>query len=520
VTINVTKTSRLLVVSRSSAILRQLWLIGQSNGWRIESVSNAWEAMERAQSGTTPDLLLLDLAREEADGLHILRWLRRLHPTLPIILISHRGDAGRKKEAIRMGARDYLISPLDDRQLSFAIHQHLPESGEAVETPAVGNDVEEAANDSIFIGLSPAMRKLRARATLLAKANAPVLILGESGTGKETVARLIHKLSARSISQFSKVNCEALPGDLLERELFGYEQSSAGRSPRTQAGQLELCAKGTIFLDEVTEMSTDLQARLLQALLDKRFTRSEASVEVDVRILASSSAKIEHAISEGRLREELYYHLITYIIRVPSLRERSEELPGLMRHFMHQLARRYDLPPRNFSRADIEACQSYAWPGNLRELENFVKRYLIAGGREPAFESSPPKMDTKPQGITLTKRRSLNMAAASPTQSPIGTLSGSLKSLVQSVKLEAERNAIAAALEETGWNRKAAARLLKISYRSLLYKIEQYQMKPSEFFLFPTGNAHLKKRPGFHESIKHDELGPENHIQRSRQDLL
>jgi len=497
------ETARLLVVSHDSAVLRPIWFLGESNSWQFESAANAWEAIERVQSGVTPDLLLLDLPQEDADGLHILRWLRRLRPALPIILIGHPDHVGRKQEALRMGARDYLIKPLDDRQLEWAIRQYLSQC-EAVETDITSDDVEEISNDNFFIGISPIMRKLRAQAVLLAEANVPVLILGENGSGKETTARLVHKLSVRSGFEFAKVNCAALPSDLLERELFGYQRD--GTPSRTKAGKLDLCTKGSILLDEITEMSMDMQANLLQVLQNKRFIRpgTSASVEVDVRVLAASSANMEHAISENRFREDLYYRLSAYTIHVPPLRERREELPLLSRHFMHQFAKHYGLAPRDFSPAVIEACQSYAWPGNLRELEDFVKRYLMAGESELVFETSRANLDDVGQNAILTKSLSSKPLATSQPHPGGAAASDSLKSLVQSVKLEAEKNAIAAALEKTGWNRKAAARLLKVSYRTLLYKIEQHQMRSSDSSLFPGGNGFRNKGAGFRGNSRTD----------------
>jgi DNA-binding NtrC family response regulator len=476
--------------------------MGESNDWQLESVTNAWEAMERVQSGVTPDLLLLDMPNGDADGLHILRWLRRLRPALPIILIGYPDDVGKKHEAMRLGARDYLVRPLDDRQLEMVIRHHLSMAYEAIETDITSEDIEPVSNDTFFVGVSPIMRKLRAQAALLAEANVPVLILGEDGSGKETTARLVHKLSVRSGLEFSKVNCAALPSDLLESELFGYERNGTAAPARTKSGKLELCEKGTILLNEITEMPMGLQANLLQVLQNKRFVRPGTSasveVEVDVRVLAASTASIEHAVSENRLREDLYYRLSAYTIHVPPLRERREEIPLLMRHFMHQLAKHYGLSPRTFSPAVLEACQSYSWLGNLRELENFVKRYLMVGDKELAFDENRSEREKVTRNAALPPLRSLNQPAPSPIQSLVGaTGSDSLKSLVQSVKFEAERNAITAALEKTGWNRKAAARLLKVSYRTMLYKIEQYQMRSSDSSLFPGGNGVRSNGIGF-----------------------
>lgn len=479
---------RLLVVSRESSVLRPLWSMGEANSWQLESAATGWGAMERVQSGLAPDLLLLDLPRGDTDGLHILRWLRRLRPELPIILICDADDTPRQQEAVRLGARDYLIRPLEDQPFEMVIRRHLAATEGSMETDITSDDVEQIAGDVFFVGASPIMRKLRTQAELLAVADVPVLILGESGSGKETAARLIHKLSVRSGFGFAKVNCSALPSDLLEAELFGQKQSTT-TLPRLRPGKLELCEKGTLLLDEITEMPAALQAKLLDVLQNKRFARPGncASVEVDVRILAASTTSVESAISEKKIREDLYYCLSAYTLHVPPLRQRREDVPILLRHFMQQVARRYGLSPRSFSPGVLNTCQSHPWPGNLRELENFVKRYLMAGGDETVLSGDKLETDEMPEyaAVTSPGSRGPLHATASPSSMNISG-DNSLRSVVRNVRLEAERNAIAAALKSTSWNRKAAARLLKVSYRSLLYKIEQYQMKPSDSPQFPS----------------------------------
>jgi two-component system, NtrC family, response regulator AtoC len=484
---NAIETIRLLVVSREPAVLRPLWSIGESNSWHLETAGSGWEAMERVQSGTTPDLLLLDLPRGDADSLHILRWLRRLRPELPIILIAYPEDASREKEAIRLGAQDYLVRPVGDRQLEQVIQRHLLSAHENMENDITSEDVEQLSAEAFFVGASPVMRKLRAQAELLAEANVPVMILGESGSGKDTVAHLIHKLSIRSSFPFVKVNCAALPGDLLESELFGYEHEALNGFPRTKPGRFELCDKGTILLDEISEMPADLQATLIQVLQTKQFARpgSHKMVDADVRIIAAVTASDERALFERRLREDLYYRLSAFMVQVPPLRQRRDEIPLLLQHFMHHLAKHYNLQPRAFSGSVLEACQAHSWPGNLKELESFVKRYLVVGDKELAGERST---DAEGYG-SGSFDRGINPPFPGNESKATRSSSGSLKSLVQSVKLEAERNAIAAALDKTGWNRKAAARLLKVSYRTLLYKIEQYHMHASDVPPFAGGNG-------------------------------
>jgi DNA-binding NtrC family response regulator len=320
----------------------------------------------------------------------------------------------------------------------------------------------------------------------------PVLILGEDGSGKETIARLIHRLSVRSGFEFAKVNCGVLPGDLLERELFGYEKNGVTPPAQIRTGKLELCAQGTILLDQITELSLDIQLNLLDMLQNKRFTRpgTSACITADVRVIAASSTNIERAISKDRLREGLYHLLSAYTIHVPPLRERKEELPFLSRHLMHRIAKHYGLAPREYSPAIVEAWQAYSWPGNLRELEHCVKRYLIVGDEELAFGKSRSIPESLGRGAALVKARQVNPAASLPGHSNAGVTGfKSLRSVVQRVKSEAERNTIAAALEKTNWNRSAAARLLQVSYRTVLYKIEQYKMAASNASGLPGGNG-------------------------------
>jgi DNA-binding NtrC family response regulator len=480
--------------------------------------------MDKVQSGMRLGLVLLDLPYGNGDGLHIVRWLRRLRPGLPIVMIGHPGDDGRKQEAIRMGVSDYLIRPLHDRLLEIAIKRSCSESREATELHIGKDDIEPVSDDTFFIGVSPIMRKLRAQAALLAEADVPVLILGESGAGSETTARLIHRLSARSGFELEKVNCAELPEDLLEKELFGYERVGTTSPTQTKFGKLELCEKGTIFLHEITELPLSLQSELLQVLQNKRFTRPGTSTftGVDVRVVAASHRNIERAISESRLREDLYRHLSSYTIYIPPLRDRKEELPFLARHFMQRLARHYGLTPREFSPATMGAWQAYNWPGNLRELEDSVKRYLIVGDEEPESDRNPSSSQDAAPRATLTSSQRSNQSPLSHSISGPGvTNSRTLRSLVQRVKSDAEKNAIAAALQRTGWNRKAAARLLNVSYRTVLYKIVEHRITPSSPALFSEGNGRRREDAAIRESGRAESADPVNKsLRQSRQESL
>jgi len=476
----------MLIISKNPSALAPLWAIGEANFWQLENASSGWEALERIQSDVAPDLVVLDLARDDSDGLHTLRWLRRVRPHMPILILAQGDDLSRKSEALRLGAQEYLTRPFDEEQLETAIRRHLSSRGERNKMEIAPEEVEAIGDHMFFIAASHAMRKLRAQAELLAQLNVPLLIVGEDGSGKETVARFIHKHSVRSAFRFVKVNCAALPGDLLESELFGYERSIFKGATRTRAGKFDLCDRGTIFLEEFTELPIDLQSKLLHLLQEKPSPRPGSELpRPDVRIFASTDVDIEQALADGRLRQDLYYRLSGFTVHVPSLWQRREEIPLLLGYFMNRLARHYGLPPRTFSPAVLSACQFYSWPGNLTELESFVKRYLVAGDESQAIQ----ELDQPHREVAALPSE---IGEENHGSNPGGTAeepASSLRSLVQSVKGETERNAISTALEATRWNRKAAARLLRVSYRTLLYKIQQYRMSPPPGYLPASANS-------------------------------
>jgi two-component system, NtrC family, response regulator AtoC len=471
------ETLRLLVVSSEVSVLRLLGSTAQSNSWHLETSASGWDAMERVQSDTAPHLLLLDLPRGNGDGLHLLPWLRRLRPDLPIVVLCDPEDAGRQREATRMGAKDVLTRPVTEEQIQSLVHRHLGSSNDYAEAEIASEDIESVGEDEFFLSSTPVMQQLRAQAELLAQADVPVLILGEPGSGKGTVARLIHQMSLYSGFSFLRVNCAEMPGDLLEIELFGRENGDLGSSRsavKTGLGKLEIGRKGTLLLDEITHMPLGLQSRLLKVLQDKRFVRAgdPKPVDVAVRILAASSDKLDRALAEKRLDTDLYYRLSAFTVQVPPLRQRKEEVKLLLRYTMHKVAKHYGLPAREFTQSALNACQNHSWPGNLTELETFVKRYLVAGDEDISLGS-----------WETPARTNGNRTRSEGDAGNIKSTPSTLKSMIRNVRWETEKNAIAAALQKTGWNRKAAARLLGVSYRSILYKIEQYQMSAPESYI-------------------------------------
>lgn len=455
--------SRILVVDDEPSMREYLRTLLELNSYDVETVSCGNDALDAVIRGPVPDVVLLDLVMPGMDGLETLDRLQHVRPGLKIVMLSCVGTTRKVVDAIHLGAQDYLTKPCQESELHATLKRCLQKS--SVTDPVNASDREELSSDLYFIAASPAMKKVRAEAAQVAKINVPVLMLGESGVGKEVVARLIHKLSPRAHRAFLKVNCAALPSELLESELFGYEPGAFTGANRPKPGKFELCNHGTILLDEVGEMHPTLQAKLLHVLQDQQFSRlgGRATISVDVRILAATNVNIQQAIASKRLREDLYYRLNAFTINLPPLRERREEIPLLLRHFMATLAERYARPPLPLSEALIDACMKYHWPGNLRELENLVKRYLILGDETVIIgELDPQNSSMLITGAPGNKR----------------AIEGDLKSLVRGLKDEAEMQAISDALEQTRWNRKEAARMLNISYKALLYKIRQYGIDP------------------------------------------
>jgi two-component system, NtrC family, response regulator AtoC len=460
------QAANILLVDDEPGMLRYIRTLLEVDEHKVQTASTGEEAVQHVEKGLQPDLVLLDLLMPGIDGLQTLEQLRRLKPGLKVVMLSCVNDTRKVVQAMRLGAVDYLTKPFQKQELDAVI-------GLCVGNAKVENyagEVEELCDDVFFVAASPAMKKIRSQAALVANVEIPVLLLGESGTGKEVLARLIHKLSPRAHRTFLKVNCAAVPADLLESELFGYEAGAFTGATHAKPGKFELCNKGTILLDEIGEMPPLLQAKLLHVLQDQTFSRlgSRTLVKVDVRILAATNINIPEALANKRLREDLYYRLNAFTMSLPPLRDRKEEIPILLKHFMSRMSESYARSPLPLSPPLMEACLRHSWPGNLRELSNFIKRYLVLGDETLAAAELDPRYDGG--GGQHANDRSA-AAAAEPA--------GGLKSVSRNAKDEAEAEAIARALEETNWNRKQAAVLLKISYKALLYKIRQYGIAQS-----------------------------------------
>jgi DNA-binding NtrC family response regulator len=460
------------------AILKYLHRI-LADRFNVSLFTAASELVESLKEAPVPDLLLMDWHIDEdysgASALRLLTKLRASQPAMPIILLACSAELKQVVEATRKGAADVVLKPFRKADIDLAVAHCLKETSNQPEGDE--DEFKEIPLDenTSFVRACKRMKEIESQCRLVARTDIPVLILGESGTGKEVATLFIHKMSARSHRGFMKVNCAAMPADLLESELFGYEPGAFTGAIKAKPGKFEICHNGTIFLDEIGEMPAVLQAKLLQVLQDGSFSRlgSRSSVKVDVRVIAATNIDIKAAIAQKSFREDLYYRLNGFTLKMPPLRDRLEEIPILTEHFMRKVAAKYERDPLPISSALTQALCSYSWPGNLRELENTIKRYLILNDEKTIIDELTPRQDVE--------------LCASGKEETAGN--GSLKHLVRNLKDGAESAAIARTLESTGWNRKAAASDLQISYKALLYKIKQYNLIPPQRQINPNSRV-------------------------------
>jgi len=329
------ENSKILLVDDEPGMLRYIKTLLEVDDYKVQTATTGEEALALVNKGLRPDLVLMDLLMPGIDGLQTLEQLRQLQPGVKVVILSCVGDTKKVVQAMRLGAQDYITKPFQKAELDAVIDTCLSKNQQNYP-----GEVEELSDENFFIAASPSMRKIRSQVALVANVDIPVLMLGESGTGKEVISRLIHKLSPRAHRTFLKVNCAAVPADLLESELFGYEAGAFTGANHAKPGKFELCNKGTILLDEIGEMPPGLQAKLLHVLQDQQFSRlgSRSVIKVDVRILAATNINIPEALANKRLREDLYYRLNAFTVQVPPLRERKEEIPILLKHFMTHMA--------------------------------------------------------------------------------------------------------------------------------------------------------------------------------------
>ncbi len=453
---------RVLVVDDDPSIRDWLEVVGARLGYQVTGAASAAEAIE-AFSRLRPALVTLDLLLPDQSGLEVLVRLREIDGGVPVIMLSGHGSTRTIVEAVRLGASDFLRKPCEAAEIEQAFEKAL------CGRPRPRAPLLRGIEGALFASASPKIQVVREVIEHVADTDITVLIRGESGTGKELVAQLIFQNSARSEGPFVKVNCAALPSELLESELFGYEKGAYTGAQRRKLGKFEVASGGTIFLDEVSEMRPRLQAKLLQVLQDGQFSRlgGQSDVSVDARVIAATNRDLERSVREGSFREDLFYRLNVVTVELPPLRERLDEIPLLCAHFLERYAREFGKPALPPSPGLMRAFLEYAWPGNIRELENLVKRMVVLASEEPVVaELDARRVREALRGPTETSTCDLERYVR-------GEVEGlSLKRIAREAAQAAERRLIERVLERTRWNRREAAEILQISYKALLYKMK------------------------------------------------
>src|SRR5687767_6967909 len=371
---------RILVIDDEAAIRDSLRMILEYEDYQFMGAASGQEGVALVQRDR-PDLVLLDIKMPGMDGIEVLRKLHGLDETLPIVMISGHGTTATAVEAIRSGATDFLDKPLSSERVIVTLQNALRTS----ELRSENRELKLAMESKYeIVGHSPSLRKVLEAVKRAAPTNATVLLLGESGVGKELVARTIHRNSPRAGQRFVQVNCAAIPEELIESELFGHEKGSFTGATEKQIGKFEQADRGTIFLDEVGDMSPKTQAKVLRVLQEGEVERlgSARTIKVDVRVIAATNKNLEEEIEKGHFREDLYFRLAVIPIHVPPLRERPADVPLLVRHYMEFFSRENNVRSKRISPAALEFMQRARWKGNIRELKNTIERLIIMTPRE------------------------------------------------------------------------------------------------------------------------------------------
>ena len=459
--------SRVLVIDDEAAIRDSLRMILEYEDYQFVGAASGQEALDVVKR-ERPDIVLLDIKMPGMDGMEVLRKLRALDEGLPVVMISGHGNTATAVEAIRLGAIDFLDKPLSSERVIVTLRNVLRQS----ELSTENRDLKVAMESRYeLVGQSPALRNVLEAVTRAAPTNATVLLLGESGVGKELVARTIHRNSPRSGQRFVQVNCAAIPEELIESELFGHEKGSFTGATEKQVGKFEQADRGTIFLDEVGDMSQKTQAKVLRVLQEQEVERlgSARTIKVDVRVIAATNKNLEDAISRGEFREDLFFRLNVIPIVVPPLRERREDIPRLVQHFAKRTAEEHNLKPKRFDQAAMDALQRYRWRGNIRELRNTVERLLIMSPTEYV------RVDDLP--VEIRSGEPARVSVTEPEGSAKGTETNTGPGTLREFKDAAERAYLVQKLRENNWNISRTAELIDTPRSNLYKKLEQYGIK-------------------------------------------
>jgi two-component system response regulator AtoC len=461
---------RVLVIDDDPGVRDYMEALVSRQGYRVFAVADGEQALNTLEE-TQPDVVTLDVVLPGIDGLETLGRLKQRLPEVPVVMLSGHGQARTIVEAMRLGASDFLRKPFEVEELELAFQKALEKRALKQEVERLRGRARSETELLLLCGDNPKMKEIRDIIEQVADTDITVLVRGDSGTGKELVARTIFQLSNRREKPFVKVNCAALPSELLESELFGFEKGAFTGAQKRKLGKFEYANHGTIFLDEISEMHPALQAKLLQVLQDGEFSRlgGDGDIRVDTRIIAATNRNLEEAVADGSFREDLYYRLNVVTVMVPPLRDRRDAIPLLVDYFLKKNNDQYHKSLKQLTAETMDVFMQYHWPGNVRELENMVRRMVVLGNEQAVLEEISERglvgveeadgsdfLDLETLGADFSNGQGMDLKAISRRAAQI-----------------AERRVIERVLQQTRWNRKEAAARLQISYKALLYKMKE-----------------------------------------------
>ena len=445
----------ILIVDDDSSQRRliEFWL--QEEGYSTLTATDGKSGLQLFEE-RSPKLIITDLRMPGIDGLDLLGRVKGIDQDMPVILITAFGTVANAVDAMKLGAADYILKPLNPEELKLSVRRALEHKQLVDENQYLRDFAETAFRFENLVGNSRKMRDVFEVAAQVARRESTVLLLGESGTGKELLAKAIHQNSPRSKKPFVTINCGAIPENLIESELFGHRKGSFTGALTDRVGKFEAANEGTVFLDEIGDLSPSLQIRLLRVIQEREIDKIgyPQAIRVNVRIIAATHRNLRTMVEDAQFREDLFYRLSVVTMNLPSLRERKEDIPLLIDHFLKKHCARYQIPALSISDEALEALMGHSWPGNVRELENVVEHLVVLG------KGDLIKPEHLPPEVRQTKSRVSRI---------------SLKLPEQGISLEeVEKEILLQALEKHHWNQTTAARYLDISRKTLIYRMEKY----------------------------------------------
>jgi two-component system nitrogen regulation response regulator NtrX len=466
---------RILVIDDEAAIRDSLKMILEYEDYDVLGASSGPEGIALVKR-ESPDLVVLDIKMPGTNGLETLAEIRKIDEAMPVAMISGHGTITDAMQATRLGAFDFIEKPFTSERVLVTVAKGL----EVRELKQENRELKLAMESRYeIVGNSPALRRVLEAVKRAAPTNATVLLLGESGVGKELVARTIHRNSPRAGQRFVQVNCAAIPEELIESELFGHEKGSFTGATEKQIGKFEQADRGTIFLDEIGDMSPKTQAKVLRVLQEQEVERlgSARTIKVDVSVIAATNKNLEEAIQRGEFREDLYFRLNVIPILVPPLRDRREDIPALVQHFARLIADDHNMKPKRFDAAAMDALTRYRWRGNIRELRNTIERLLIMSASDVVHVDDLAAEIRSPEGMPRAAAPEPSAASVPAGIEPGAPPSPSAPGTLREFKDAAERAYLVQKLRENNWNISKTAELIDTPRSNLYKKLEQYGIK-------------------------------------------